>query len=558
MHERAGIIGRLARPEYLFRPAQILRWLARPTSGTHVVRLPWGLDLEVRADDAIGRAVLSLGVYDLALTEALWRLTAPDDVAVDGGANLGYASAVMAARAARVVAFEPHPDLAQRLEANTRRWGRRASPVEVHRFALDAHTGNARLVEGAGFSANEGTAHLADDREPASVSYDVETTTLDRAVGSLVVGVLKLDIEGHEVHALAGAVDLLGRRAIRDIVYEDHSAYPGAVSARLEEAGYRVFALGRTLRGPRLDAPGIRPGGGVEAPNYLATVDADRAVRKFERRGWECLSAKAISPKRPVLLRLMPDRLKEPAYYRRYSGERERWRALFAAAPLTYAPGITMELVPTDVAHGCIALTGFVELRLTRLVAGLAKEGGLLVDVGANAGYFSLVWAAARADNRAIAFEPSERNVALLRRNVARNGLDERVVVRPLALGRGTGTMAFDPGPADQTGWGGLSMSVTGTTVDVRRLDAVLEPNETVALLKIDAEGADAWVLEGCERLLVSGAVRRIVFEENLPRMAALGIAPGSAAAVLSRHGYATAPIGRATGELTEWEAWRG
>ena len=78
-----------------------------------------------------------------------------------------------------------------------------------------------------------------------------------------------------------------------------------------------------------------------------------------------------------------------------------------------------MRLRPGDVAHGEIAFLGFTELGLTRVVAERARQGGLLVDVGANWGYFTLLWLAARADNRVVAVEASPRNLEALRENLA-------------------------------------------------------------------------------------------------------------------------------------------
>ena len=45
-----------------------------------------------------------------------------------------------------------------------------------------------------------------------------------------------------------------------------------------------------------------------------------------------------------------------------------------------------------------------------------------------------------------------------------------------------------------------------------------------IDVLKIDVEGADTWVLYGCEQLLKQKAIRNIFFEQNGARMAELGI----------------------------------
>ena len=87
-------IFRIARPPYAFQPLQVFkrlrfpyRWRAKPEA---VLRLPWGLDIIVDPNEAIGSNIASRGVYETAVTEALWRLTDPADLAVDIGANFGY------------------------------------------------------------------------------------------------------------------------------------------------------------------------------------------------------------------------------------------------------------------------------------------------------------------------------------------------------------------------------------------------------------------------------------------------------------------------------------
>lgn len=258
--------------------------------------------------------------------------------------------------------------------------------------------------------------------------------------------------------------------------------------------------------------------------------------------------------RRPLLLRLLPDRLRLSAWARLYRPAPPKWRPLYQAAPLRFAPGVTMELVPGDVISDSIAFTGVFELPLSRDMRTLARRGGALIDVGANLGYFTLLWAAANPANRVFAFEASPRNVELLTRNVERNGFDRQVRVIPCAAGREVGSLAFDPGPADQTGWGGFAASGP-ITVDVVRVDQAAQYPPEVTLLKVDVEGADAWALMGCERLLRDRRVMQVRFEQNKPRMRALGIPEDEAQRFLRSVGYDPRPLTDPRGDLVEWFA---
>jgi FkbM family methyltransferase len=260
--------------------------------------------------------------------------------------------------------------------------------------------------------------------------------------------------------------------------------------------------------------------------------------------------------RRPLALRLLRSAWRERVYFRFFRDRHERWRQLFAAAPLHLCPAVSMyDLMPSDVISGLIAFTGSYETALSQRVAVAASRGGLLVDVGANMGYFSLLWAGVRATNRAVAIEASPRNVRLLRQNVERNGLTDRVSVLALAAGDHTGMVSFDPGPDEQTGWGGISISETATsfTVPMVRLDEQL-PDAEIELLKIDVEGADTLVLLGCAGLFQRQKVRTVFFEQNPERMDRLGLAPKTARTLLGDCGYTCVPLDPLE---SEWMATR-
>ena len=181
----------------------------------------------------------------------------------------------------------------------------------------------------------------------------------------------------------------------------------------------------------------------------------------------------------------------------------------------------------------------------------------MLVDVGANAGYFPLLWASANPESKCIAFEPSPRNIALLKENITRNKLDARIEIKDIALGRESGEFEFDLGPQEQTGWGGLVLGANNNSVKVKveRLDDVIPPDMIISLLKIDTEGADTWVLQGSEKLLRAKQIKEIHYEQNKMRLRQLGILEGEAAEFLSSVGYIAKPIGDSSKDLVDWVA---
>jgi FkbM family methyltransferase len=262
-----------------------------------VTQLPWDLPLEVYTSDAIGFSIVAGGVFDPPVTETLHRLIDPGDLVVDVGANLGYLTSLAAARVGRegkVIACEPHPRVYELLERNAARWREVGGVGEVEplRVALSDSEGEGTLIAAAGstFDVHMGLATLGDEgvANPDGEEIAVRLARLDEIAGAERIGVLKIDVEGHEPDVLRGASGLLERGAVRDIVFEDHDDYPSEATAIVEDAGYELISLENDLWGLRLVPPEDR--GELPAwpgPSYLATREPDRARQRLGRRGWQ-------------------------------------------------------------------------------------------------------------------------------------------------------------------------------------------------------------------------------------------------------------------------------
>jgi FkbM family methyltransferase len=291
----------LNKPYYLFRPTQVFRRILhevmprRPAGAVATATLPWGLEIRFDPREATGSALARTGVYDLSVCEAIYRLLDRGEVAVDVGANIGVMTSAMAQRAGpagTVIAFEPHPEIFGELRANVGRWASRRSiaPIKLHGIALSDRSGVGQLFVGADFARNRGTASLVPDASAAR-AYDVSLRRLDDFLPEgTTVGVLKLDVEGHEANALAGGARLLARKRIRDIVFEDRASPPTPAMALLESHGYALFRLEQRLLGLRLAQPTSPPRSrSWDPPSYLATADPGRAAARLRKRGWTVL-----------------------------------------------------------------------------------------------------------------------------------------------------------------------------------------------------------------------------------------------------------------------------
>ncbi len=157
------------------------------------------------------------------------------------------------------------------------------------------------------------------------------------------------------------------------------------------------------------------------------------------------------------IFRLLPLPLRLPVFYRLFAKTAETRPHLYEEATLALAPSIKMKLLPGDWAHRPIAYTGVYEWPVSKRIAALARTGGTLIDVGANFGYFSLLWSALNRANNVEAFEALPINANRLRENVAKNYIADRIQLHPYALGAEEGMVAFECGHEEQSGWGGIA-----------------------------------------------------------------------------------------------------
>ncbi|HEY0516442.1 MAG TPA: FkbM family methyltransferase [Solirubrobacteraceae bacterium] len=141
-------------------------------------------------------------------------------------------------------------------------------------------------------------------------------------------------------------------------------------------------------------------------------------------------------------------------------------------------------------------------------LAELMRDGQVVYDIGANAGFYTVICArSVGARGQVVAFEPLPANLELVNHNVQINGF-VNVTVLPYAIGGSRGRAGFTLG-ADSTR-GGLTHAHAeperaGTIeVDVRGLDELIAEGAVAAphVIKMDIEGAEVDALNGAGALL--------------------------------------------------------
>lgn len=133
------------------------------------------------------------------------RLCQPHQLAIDVGANIGTYAYHLRRHGARVVAYEPNPDLAQRLS-------RLMPDVDVRNLALSDQIGEVVLqipVSNDGTEQHE-LASIAQHFDGPIREHRVRCVTLD-SEHHPDVGFIKIDVEQHERAVLRGAMTTIRR-----------------------------------------------------------------------------------------------------------------------------------------------------------------------------------------------------------------------------------------------------------------------------------------------------------------------------------------------------------
>ena len=172
------------------------------------------------------------------LVKVLLALTDPGDRVLDLGAFLGEFALAAATHGCDVVAVEANPNLAALLTASAEL--NRFSRLRVVNAAVGDGTGTVTFAPHGPWGQVRSNTNLGTDGD-----VTVDQVTVDELVASLEwesVEFVKLDVEGSEMNALAGATSLLTRPDAPSLLFESNIV-------RLMELGTEPRRLLETVEG---------------------------------------------------------------------------------------------------------------------------------------------------------------------------------------------------------------------------------------------------------------------------------------------------------------------
>lgn len=214
------------------------------------------------------------------------------------------------------------------------------------------------------------------------------------------------------------------------------------------------------------------------------------------------------------------------------------------APEFTTVMGHKMYLAP----HGPISLElatkGIWEESETELIKKIVSDGDVVLDLGANIGYYTMIFAKLIGPKgKVFAFEPEPNNFELLKKNLTINGYqnstiedaavsDENGEIKLyLSEGRATNHRTFH------------SKSVSKNFVVVKKvkLDDYFKNNpirKRISFVKMDVEGSELDALKGMTSILNENKNIKILIEFAPQNIREFGAQPSDLLKILRNHGF--------------------
>lgn len=182
------------------------------------------------------------------------------------------------------------------------------------------------------------------------------------------------------------------------------------------------------------------------------------------------------------------------------------------------------------------------EPEVCNLMARALKPGDVVMDAGANIGFFSLLMAClVYPDGLVYAIEPGPNNLDKLDQNRKLNNRQREICILPFALAQQLGQYDFYLSPDSGDNCLARHPTTVGQ-VEVRTytIDALYaEKNlRKPVLIKLDIEGSERNALRGANELVFSGGIKNLVCELNGPALERFGRTPQDVRALAKDYGY--------------------
>lgn len=188
-----------------------------------------------------------------------------------------------------------------------------------------------------------------------------------------------------------------------------------------------------------------------------------------------------------------------------------------------------------------LSVVGTHEPLVTKLVKKEIKKGDIVLDIGANIGYYTLIFAKLIGEKgKVFAFEPEPTNFALLKKNVEINAYKNVILIQKAVSNR-TGKLKLylcEDNKGDHRTYnshdGRKSIEIEAIRLD----DYFKNYDRKVNFIKMDIQGAEGNALQGMSKLLKKNKDVKIVTEFWPAGLKRAGMAPEEFLKFLIKHDF--------------------
>lgn len=211
--------------------------------------------------------------------------------------------------------------------------------------------------------------------------------------------------------------------------------------------------------------------------------------------------------------------------------------------------GYRMHLPPDDTGFSQVLEMGDVfEPEVVKCFRQLARPGMVILDVGANVGYYTLLASRlAGPTGKVVAVEPELINIQYLIKNLLENGCTN-VILAPYAAGNAAKNATLYLSPSSRSGHSLLRPEQGGgqrQKVVMTALDDLLPGDLYPQLIKMDIEGAEPLALKGMGRMLGDRRLEAIIIECSKDHLSRRGLTPEALLDRLREHGFTCRALDR-------------
>lgn len=188
-----------------------------------------------------------------------------------------------------------------------------------------------------------------------------------------------------------------------------------------------------------------------------------------------------------------------------------------------------------------LSINGVYEPFETELVKKEIRKGDVVLDIGANIGYYTLIFAKlVSEEGKVFAFEPDPTNFALLKKNIEINEYKNVILVQK-AVSNKTGKIRLylsEDNKADHRIYDSHDGRQSIEIESIRLDDYFKNYDRKIAFIKMDIEGAEGGALQGMTNLLKENKNVKIATEFWPIGVKKFGMEPEEYLKLLLKHNF--------------------